>query len=57
MLVIPPTCSLGPVERHKGPRDRRLSDGDNYLLDSPEPGTCTLFCALHPDMRAAAAVG
>ncbi|MCH2424346.1 MAG: hypothetical protein MK174_02115 [Acidimicrobiales bacterium] len=45
------------MERHKDPWGRRLPDGDNFLLDSPEPDTCTLFCALHLDMRATVVVG
>lgn len=45
------------MERHKDPWGRRLLDGDNYLLDSPEPDTYTLFCALYPDMRATVVVG
>tara|TARA_B100001079_G_scaffold188205_1_gene162184 strand:- start:629 stop:1933 length:1305 start_codon:yes stop_codon:yes gene_type:complete len=34
-----------------------LAPGDNYLLDTSEPGTFTLFCALHPDMTATVVVG
>ena len=34
-----------------------LNPGDNYLLDTSEAGTFTIYCALHPDMTATVIVG
>jgi len=34
-----------------------LNPGDNYLLDTSEAGTFTIYCALHPDMTAMVIVG